>query len=181
MSNKNKVFIATSIDGFIADKNGGIDWLHSIPNPENNDMGYSEFMSQIDAMIMGRTTFETVCGFDIDWPYQIPVFVLSNSLSKVPSKYEGKIEIVSGSLRDILIQINDKGCHQIYIDGGRTIQSFLKEDLVDEITITKIPVLLGGGTPLFTNLPIELNFECTQTRIYLDKVVQNKFIRTRVN
>ena len=67
MKRKNSVFIATSLDGYIADKNGNIDWLHSIPNPENNDMGYGAFIQNIDAIIMGRTTFETVCNFDFNW------------------------------------------------------------------------------------------------------------------
>jgi len=179
MECKNKVFIATSLDGYIADKNGGIDWLHSIPNPENIDMGYGEFTSQIDALVMGRTTFETVCGFDMDWPYQKPVFVLSNSMTSIPNKYEGKAEIVKGTLQEILEQIHIKGYYSLYIDGGRTIQSFLKEDLIDEMTITIIPYLLGGGIPLFNELTERLDFECVNSEIYLAKVVQNQFVRKR--
>ena len=179
MEKKNKVFIATSLDGYIADKNGGIDWLHSIPNPNNNDMGYGEFFSQIDALVMGRTTFETVCGFDMDWPYQKPVFVLSNSLTNVPEEYEGKAEIVNGSLKEILNKIHKRGCNSLYIDGGKTIQSFLKEDLIDEMTITIIPYLLGGGIPLFSEYSDSLEFECVDSKIYLDKVVQNHFVRKR--
>ena len=179
MENKNKVFIATSLDGYIADKNGGIDWLHSIPNPENIDMGYGEFASQIDALVMGRTTFETICGFDIDWPYQKPVFVLSNSLTNIPEIYEDKAFLVKGTLKEILGQIHKKGYHSLYIDGGRTIQSFLKEDLIDEMTITIIPYLLGGGIPLFTELPDKLDFECVDSKLYLEKVAQNHFIRKR--
>lgn len=174
---KNKVFIATSLDGYIADKNGGIDWLHSIPNPDHIDMGYGEFMSQIDALVMGRTTFETVCGFDVDWPYTKPVLVLSNSLKSIPKAYEGKAKLVNGSLEEILQKAHDKGYHSLYIDGGRTIQGFLKEDLIDEMTITIIPCLLGGGIPLFSELPDSLEFECVETKIYLDKIVQNRFIR----
>ena len=145
MKKKNKVFIATSIDGYIADDNGGIDWLHAIPNPQGIDIGYSEFNSQIDALVIGRATFETVCGFNMNWPYQKPVFVLSNSISTVPEKYEGKAELVKGSLKDILDYIHKKKYFNLYIDGGKTIQSFLKEDLIDEITITIIPFLLGSG------------------------------------
>jgi dihydrofolate reductase len=74
----NIVFIATSIDGYIADKDGGLDWLHATPNPDNHDLGYADLMSRIDALVMGRKTFDTVCGFDCDWPYSKPVFVLSN-------------------------------------------------------------------------------------------------------
>jgi len=179
MEKKNKVFIATSLDGYIADKDGGIEWLHSIPNPEQIDMGYEEFTSQIDALVMGRTTFETVCGFDMDWPYSKPVFVLSNSLKKMPEKYEGKAALVKGTLSEILHKIHNKGYYRLYIDGGRTIQSFLNEDLIDEMTITIIPYLLGDGIPLFSNLTGRLAFECVNSKIYLDKVVQNRFVRSK--
>ena len=179
MEKNNKVFIATSLDGYIADKNGGIDWLHSIPNPDNIDMGYTEFISQIDALVMGRTTFETVCGFDIDWPYQKPVFVLSNSMTDIPKEYQDKAELVKGTLSEIIESIHEKACYKLYIDGGRTIQSFLKEDLIDEMTVTIIPYLLGEGIPLFTELPSRLEFECVDSKIYLDKVVQNHFVRRK--
>ncbi len=179
MEKKNKVFIATSLDGYIADKNGAIDWLHSIPNPDNIDMGYGQFDSLIDALVMGRTTFETVCGFDMDWPYQKPVFVLSNNMTSIPEEYQDKAFLVKGTLKEIIGSIHEKGFYILYIDGGRTIQSFLKEDLIDEITITIIPHLLGGGIPLFTNLPEKLKFECVDTKIYLGEVVQNHFVRKR--
>lgn len=179
MEKKNKVFIATSLDGFIADKNGGLDWLHAIPNPDMIDMGYGAFTSTIDAMVMGRTTFETVCGFDMDWPYQKPVFVLSTTMTSIPEKFKGKAHLVKGSLTEILKQIHEQGYYQLYIDGGSTIRGFLKEDLIDEMTITTIPTLLGGGSPLFSDLPSELEFECTDTKIFLDKVVQNHFKRIK--
>ena len=89
MKSKNRVFIATSLDGFIADQNGAIDWLHSIPNPEQIDMGYTDFIGGVDAIVMGRNTFEVVCGFDIDWPYEVPVFVLSRTLNTRPRLYAG--------------------------------------------------------------------------------------------
>ena len=179
MEKKNKVFIATSIDGYIADNNGGIDWLHEIPNPQGIDMGYSEFNSQIDALVIGRATFGTVCGFDMDWPYQKPVFVLSNSMATIPKKYEGKAELVKGSLKNILEYIHKKEYYHLYIDGGKTIQSFLKEDLIDEITITVIPFLLGSGIPLFADLPKRLEFECVDSKVFLGKIVQNHFKRTK--
>ncbi|MFC2094069.1 dihydrofolate reductase family protein [Bacteroidota bacterium] len=179
MEKKNKVFIATSLDGYIAKKNGGIDWLHSIPNPDNIDMGYGEFTSKIDALVMGRTTFETVCGFDMDWPYKKPVFVLSNSLKNIHKEYKDKAELVNGTLKEILDKIHNKGYYRLYIDGGKTIQSFLKEDLIDEMTITIIPYLLGGGISLFTELPGSLEFECVDSKIFLEKVVQNHFVRRR--
>ena len=137
---KNSLFIATSLDGYIADKNGGIDWLNTVPNPDLEDMGYSNFIRRIDALVMGRTTFETVCAFDIDWPYTKPVYVLSNTLIEIPENYQGKAFLKKGSLTDILHDIHQQGHHRLYIDGGATIQSFLKEDLIDEMILTTIPI-----------------------------------------
>lgn len=173
----NKVFIATSIDGYIADKNGNIDWLHSIPNPDGIDMGYSDFMSRIDALVMGRKTFETVYAFDIDWPYTKPVFVLSNTLNSIPEKYIGKAELINGDLLEILNILNSKGFRNLYIDGGSTIQSFLKANLIDEMIITTIPILLGGGTSLFGQLSSPINFRCIESKIFLESVVQNHFVK----
>ncbi|MDY2587778.1 dihydrofolate reductase family protein [Winogradskyella aquimaris] len=179
MSKKNSVFIATSLDGYIADKNGGIDWLHTIPNPEHDDLGYVEFNNEIDALVMGRTTFETVCCFDIDWPYDKPVFVLSNKLKGIPEAYKGKAFLVKGTLTEILDQINEKGFNRLYIDGGTTIRSFLKEDLIDEMVITTIPILLGGGASLFSELPNALQFELVGTKTYLNQITQNHYKRKK--
>lgn len=178
MNQKNKVFIATSLDGYIADRNGEIDWLLSLPNPDNDDMGYKEFISSVDALVMGRNTFEVVCGFD-EWYYQKHVFALSSSMTEIPEKFTDKASLVKGSLKDVLKEIHGKGFHNLYIDGGKTIQSFLKEDLIDEMIITLIPYLLGGGIPLFGDLPEIMKFECTDTKIFLNSVVQNRFVRKR--
>lgn len=175
---KNKVFIATSLDGYIADKNGQIDWLHSIPNPEGIDMGYTEFMNSIDALVMGKTTFETILGFDIQWPYEKPVFVLSHTLKSIPNNLANKVEIVSGELSNILQSLKNKGINTLYIDGGKTIQSFLKEDLIDEIIITTIPILLGGGTSLFGECN-PLNFKCVNVNHFLGSVSQSHYLRER--
>ena len=180
MKGKNKVFIATSLDGYIADEEGGIDWLHSVPNPHNIDMGYHAFIAQIDALVMGRNTFETICSFDIDWPYKKPVFVLSNHLNQIPTKFQEKAHLVKGdSLAAIIDNIQNKGFYNLYIDGGKTIQSFLKEDLIDEMIITIIPYLLGSGIRLFGDLSGRLDFECISSTLYLGKVVQNYFVRAR--
>lgn len=175
----NTAFIATSLDGYIADKDGGIDWLHAIPNPNHDDMGYNELISRVDALVMGRTTFETVCGFDIDWPYTIPVYVLSRSLETIPVEYAEHAMLVKGTLSEVLKQIHAEGYQQLYIDGGATIQSFLKEDLIDELIITTIPVLLGGGSSLFGDLDQTLGFHHVESRRYLDTIVQNYYRRKR--
>jgi dihydrofolate reductase len=176
---KNSVFIATSIDGYIADVNGGIDWLDTIPEINDIDSGYEAFTSQIDALVMGRVTYETVLGFDIDWPYKKPVFVLSNTITSISDELRGKVHIVKGSLNEILEQIHQQGYHRLYIDGGRLIQSFLKEDLIDEMVITIIPVLLGGGYSLFGEQSQMLTFKCIVSKHYLNSIVQNHFVRSR--
>lgn len=175
----NKVFIAASIDGYIADKDGKIDWLHAIPNPDHNDMGYNQFISTVDAIVMGRITFETVMGFDMDWPYEIPVFVLSRTLKSVPESLTDKVHLVQGTLDEIAQTIYEQGYSDLYIDGGTTIQGFLKEDLIDQLIITTIPVLLGGGSPLFGSLDQQLAFEHIKATRYLDCTVQNEYRRKR--
>jgi len=165
----NIVYIATSLDGYIADKNGGIDWLTDIPNPANSDYGYSEFINRIDGIIMGRNTFEKVLSFG-DWPYTKKVFILSNSIKKVPDNIGTKAKIISGPLTSILEKLKSESYNNLYIDGGKVIQSFLKEGLIDEIIITRIPILLGDGIPLFGKLINPIRFAEVKTEIL------NKFL-----
>lgn len=175
----NTVFIAQSLDGYIADKEGKIDYLQAIPNPENDDMGYAELIARTDAIVMGRNTYETVLAFDIPWPYAKPVFVLSKTLKKIPKSLNDKVEIVKGDLPKIIEDLKAKGYKNLYIDGGKTIQSFLKEDLIDEMIITTIPVLLGSGVPLFRDLPQQMMFGQSTSKVYLNAIVQSTFKRTR--
>ena len=176
---KNIVFIARSLDGYIAGKNGELDWLHSLPNPENNDMGYNDLMEEIDAIVMGRTTFETVCGFGGEWPYSKHVFVLSNTLKEIPEGLNEKVSLTKGSPQGILNEIYKKGYFTLYIDGGRTIQNFLKEDLIDELRITTIPILLGGGFSLFGDLPKPMEVEHMESKVFLNQIVQDCYRRKR--
>jgi dihydrofolate reductase len=180
MEKKNSVYIATSLDGYIADKDGGIAWLDSIAIPENEDMGYMAFMNRIDALVMGRATFETVMGFDVDWPYKKPVFVLSNSLTEIPESLEGKAYLLKGTMAEIIGQIHKKGYSRLYIDGGVTIQHFLQEGLIDEMIITIFPVLLGGGARLFAELPQAMEFELVGSKVYADQLVQQHFKRKKI-
>ncbi|WP_133405640.1 dihydrofolate reductase family protein [Parashewanella tropica] len=175
----NIVFIATSLDGYIADKNNQVDWLHAIPNPDNLDMGFNEHMQRIDALIMGRKTMELVISFDCDWPYTKPVFVLSNTLEQVPEGYEDKIQLISGELPELINQLRRRGFNDLYIDGGITIQHFLKQDLIDEMLITTIPIVLGSGIPLFGELPQPLEFRCKVSTRFDNGISQSHFVRHR--
>lgn len=175
----NLVFIATSLDGYISDRNDGLDWLQSVPNPDNLDLGWGDFINRIDAIVMGRKTFEKVCGFDCPWPYPKPVFVLSNSLSSLREEYDGKADLINGSLSDVLTTIDGRGYRDLYIDGGVTVQNFLREDLIDEMIITVLPILLGGGSPLFGELPGPMDFEHIKTEVMLNAMVQSHYRRRR--
>ncbi|WP_413160019.1 dihydrofolate reductase family protein [Capilliphycus salinus ALCB114379] len=172
------VYIATSLDGFIATKDGGLDWLFDIPNPEGSDYGFTEFISGMDALVMGRNTFEKILTFE-EWPYPKPVFVLSNHLKNIPSSVEGKAEIIRGNLKELVAQLQEQGYHNLYIDGGGVIQSFLEEDLIDEMIITRVPILLGEGFPLFGKLSQSLKFRHLKTQIYNNTLVQSFYRRER--
>lgn len=175
----NIVYIATSLDGYIADRNGSLEFLETVPNPDSLDLGIAEFFGRVDALVMGRVTYETVFGFGIEWPYPMPVFVMSTTLTGVPEELAGKVEIVNGELADIVAKLNERGFNDLYIDGGKLIQSFLRADMIDELIVTKIPVLLGGGTPLFADLPAHQEYEHVGTEVYLDALVQSHYKRKR--
>lgn len=171
----NKVFIATSLDGYIAKKDGGLDWL---PSPDSvKDSGFEEFMKTIDALIMGRNTFETVLSFEGEWFYTKPVFVVSSSLKSIPEYLVGKVEIIDASPKEILTTLNQKGYKNLYIDGAKTIQNFLQEDLIDEMVITTIPVLLGDGISLFGKLDQMIKFECIESKIIGSSLTQSHYIK----
>ena len=170
----NIVYIATSLDGFIAREDGSVDWLMEIPNPDNNDFGFGEFMESIDAIVMGKNSFEMVVSFG-EWPYSKPVFVLSNSLHKIPDNLIGKAEILNGNPISIIKKLNSREFFNLYIDGGKVIQEFLELGLIDEMTITKIPILLGSGIPLFTKASGEQKFEHVKTEVFQNSLVKSHY------
>ena len=174
----NYVYIATSLDGFIATSDGSIDWLDEIPNPSHSDYGYAEFMKGIDAIVMGRNTFEKVLSFG-DWVYDKPVFILSNTLTELPQDILDKATIVRVEINKLIEQLNFQGYKNLYIDGGQIVQIFLKEDLIDEMIITTIPIILGDGFPLFGKLNKKLNFKHHKTEIYHQNLVKSHYLRDR--
>ncbi len=175
----NIVYIAASIDGFIAKIDGNIDWLMETPNPDENDFGFKNFMNSIDAIVMGRVTFEQVLTFG-KWPYNKPVFVLSNTLHNVPQALSGKVNIISGSPSAIVKKLHSLNYYNLYIDGGKTVQEFLKEELIDELVITRIPILLGDGIHLFSKLNKEQKFEHIETKIFNNALVKSKYIKIKI-
>ncbi|MFW9965960.1 MAG: dihydrofolate reductase family protein [Candidatus Thorarchaeota archaeon] len=174
----NHVYIATSLDGFIATIDGGLDWLDEIPNPQKSDFGYAEFMSGIDAIVMGRKTFEKVLTFDV-WPYDKPVYVPSRSKVDVPTELETKVKAVTGNPKELVNQLKELGHQNLYIDGGITIQGFLEEDLIDEMIITRVPILLGNGIPLFGKLTKRLYFSHERTEFPTEMLAKSYYKRVR--
>lgn len=174
----NFVYIASSLDGYIASEDGGVEWLDSVPNPNNDDLGFAEFMAQVDALLMGRNTFEKVLSFGV-WPYDKPVFVISSTLQSVPDSYQEKVEIVRGELGEALEHLQSKGFHDVYVDGGKLIQSMLREDRVDSLTVTRLPVLLGKGIPLFCEFEPSLQWQHVKTEVLLDQLVKSTYLRDR--
>jgi len=174
---KTIVYIGTSLDGFIARKNGDIDWLVSFANGEAIH-AYEEFMSRIDAIVIGRGTFEKVLGFP-SWPYEKKVFLLSSSIKQVPDSVKEKVTILSMKPEALLSYLSGKGFSNIYVDGGKVIQGFLKEDLIDELIISTAPVLIGSGIPLFGYLNIDLPFTHIRTSAYSNGLVRSYYERKR--
>lgn len=175
-----RVFVAVSVDGFIARQDGAIDWL---PQPDGSaeDYGYQEFLNASDVLLMGRRTFETVLGFG-EWPYgSLPVVVASSCLSRegFPSWVPGTVDVSSRPLVDLLEDLERRGFQSIYVDGGMLIQSLLRLGAVRELVLTRIPVLLGTGRPLFGPVDGDVGLEHQQTRSWANGLVQSRYRLSR--
>jgi dihydrofolate reductase len=168
------IYVALSLDGYIAREDGSIDWLMDIPNPEKSDYGFSDFIESIDAILMGRNTFDKVQSFGV-WPYNKPVFVLSNTLTEVPPLLKEKVQILKGEEESILELLSNKGYKNLYVDGGKTIQGYLESELVDEMILSKIPIILGSGIPLFRSLENEQKFEHVKTEVYNNGIIKSHY------
>jgi dihydrofolate reductase len=167
------VFIATSLDGFIAREDGGLDWL---PIGGGEPYGYDEFIATVDAIVMGRKTFEIVLGFD-PWPYKPkPVIVLSSRPETLRAPKGVACEFMGGSPQEIVDRLAKRGLKHLYIDGGVTIQRFLTAGLIQRMIITRIPVLLGSGVPLFGPLPHDVRLRHVATHAFSSGPVQSEYI-----
>jgi dihydrofolate reductase len=170
---KASVFIATSLDGFIARQDGALDWL---PADGGEPHGYDEFIATVDAIVIGRKTFETVLGFDT-WPYgKKQIVVLSTTLSALTVPDGAVCEVMAGSPQEIVTRLTRRGLQHLYIDGGVTIQGFLEAGLIQRVIITRIPVLLGSGIPLFGPLSHDIRFQHVATRSYPSGMVQSEYL-----
>ena len=169
------VFIGASVDGFIARRNGDLDFL---PADGGEPHGYDEFIGSVDALVIGRKTFETVLGFPGDWAYgDRRVVVLSGSpidFSQARAR-GGNVEQMGGSPSEIVAKLEARGIRHIYVDGGITMQRFLREGLIQRLIITRVPVLIGDGIPLFGSLPKDVRLRHISTNHYASGLVQTEY------
>lgn len=166
MTIKCSVFVAISLDGFIAREDGSIDWLMKANElaPEGEDGGYRDFIADVDTLIMGRHSFDMVKTFD-PWPYTLPVIVLSQQKLDIPDVLKDKVSNSSESPLELRNRLSHKGMSHLYIDGGITVQRFLNAKCIDELIITIIPILLGKGRRLFGDLTQDIHLQLTNSRV----------------
>lgn len=168
------VFVGVSVDGFIARVNGELDFLDAGGDEPH---GYEEFIATVDTIVMGRRTFEVVLGFGV-WPYGVmPVVVLSNrelDLSLAISR-GGRLERMAGAPADIVAALSARGARHAYLDGGTTIQGFLRAGLVGRLIITRVPVLVGSGISLFGTLTKDVPLRHVSTKAYPGGLVQTEY------
>ncbi|MEO7496872.1 MAG: dihydrofolate reductase family protein [Massilia sp.] len=169
------VFIATSLDGFIARQDGDIEWLLRRDDPSENH-GYNDFIADKDLILMGRGSYEKVATFS-SWPYSLPVLVLSTQLaaSPVPDALAGKVRFSSATPKEALALLAAENVRRIYLDGGQLVQSFLREGLVSDMVITTVPVLLGAGRPLFGALSNDIDLQLVSSRSFSSGLVQSRY------
>lgn len=172
------VYIATSLDGFIARQDGSIDWLMdaNATVPPGEDCGYAAFMSTVDVLVMGRNTYEQVAGFE-PWPYEGKRVVVLTSREIDFRQGPGiRLEASKESPQELLERLSAEGCEHAYVDGGKVIRSFLARGLIDRLTITTIPVLIGDGRPLFGSLPNDRKLKLVHSKAYDFGFIQTTYL-----
>lgn len=168
---KASVFVGTSLDGFIARSDGALDFL---PEGGGEPHGYDEFMATVDAMVIGRKTYETVLAF-ATWPYGDKfVFVLS-TLPLAPAPTGARVERLSGPPTEVHTQLAARGLQHVYVDGGITIQGFLRAGLIQRLIVTRVPVLIGDGISLFGAVARDIPLKHIATRQYASGLVQSEY------
>jgi dihydrofolate reductase len=169
------VFIATSLDGYIARPDGDIRWLLERDDPRE-DHGYTAFIADKDAIVMGRGSYDMVATFDT-WPYDRPVIVLSRQLADapVPDRLRGKVRFVDLTPAEAIRALEREGARRVYVDGGRVVQAFLRAGLIADMVVTTVPVLIGAGRPLFGELPRDRDLVLVDSRSFPSGLVQSTY------
>ncbi|MBN7787092.1 dihydrofolate reductase [Ponticoccus gilvus] len=169
------VFVACSLDGFIARSDHGLDWL-SHPGTEDEEHGYEDFLAGIDGIVMGSASYRKVRSFP-EWPYDKPVVVLSESLrpEDIPEELHDRLRLSRARPVRLMETLEAEGWRNVYVDGGAVIQSFLRAGLISEMTITHVPVLIGSGRRLFGALEEDIPFDLMETRSFRSGLVSTRY------
>lgn len=173
------VFIATSLDGFIARRDGGLDWLDKYAG-DAGDHGYTAFMAKMDGLVMGRATFEKVLTFGA-WPFDKPVVVMSRTLAEgdLGGDLAGKARVTAAAPEEVVATLSAEGWRRIYVDGGQVIRAFLRQGLIAELVLTRVPVILGGGIALFGDTAPEVPVRHIATTAFPSGLVQSTYAVVR--
>jgi dihydrofolate reductase len=172
------VFLGMSVDGFIARLDGDIGWLTggdtSGGPPDDGaggDFGFGEFVSGIDALLMGRATYDVIAPF-AEWPYQgKPVHVLSTTLDEG----DQRVAAVHRSFDDAVAALSEAGYRRVYVDGGRTVHTALRAGLIADLTLSRVPVLIGTGHTPFGELAADIALEHVRTQTFPGGMVQSTY------
>jgi dihydrofolate reductase len=165
------VFVGVSVDGFMARSNGAVDFLPDNPEPH----GEREFFASVDAVVIGRKTYEWVVSYG-EWPYgKMRIVVLSTEELDFSPFPKARVEQMSGEPAGIVAKLSASGASHLYIDGGVTIQRFLRAGLIDRLIVTRVPVLIGQGIPLFGSLPHDILLRHVRTQHYPSGLVQSEY------
>ncbi len=169
------VFISTSLDGFVAGPSGELDWLMK-QETEGEDHGYDAFMDTVDGLVMGRGSFQTVLTF-AEWSYAKPVVVMSRTLTQkdIPEAISDKVELTTLEPPQVMKMLDERGWRRVYVDGGKVVQSFIRAGLISDMILTRVPVLIGEGIPLFGPLDREIDFEHLDTRSFPSGLVTSRY------
>jgi dihydrofolate reductase len=168
---KLSVFVGTSLDGFIARKNGDYDFL---PVDGGEPHGYDEFIASVDTVVMGRNTLEVVLKLP-SWPYGDKRVVVLSHRPLDLSRIAGRVEQMSGDPEQIVRELAATGAQHVYVDGGVTVQEFLRAGQIHRVTITRVPVLIGEGIPLFGSAPRDIKLRHVGTRQYKSGLVTSDY------
>ncbi len=171
---KATVYCAISLDGFIARSDGDVSWLGD-PSEDGDDGGFSALMERIDYLVMGRNTFEQVLTFG-EWPYSKPVVVLTSRELNLPESLSDKVETMSGTPTEVVASLAGRGAKHLYVDGGKTVQEFLRAGLIQNIIVTTVPVLIGVGIPLFGKLDDDIRLQHIETSTLPHGLVQSEYL-----
>ena len=169
-------YLGMSLDGFIAGPNDELDWLEQVDKLEGEDFGYAEFMGSVDALIMGRRTFETIANLGVGWPYPLPVIVMSSSVTELPAEF-AQCEVSANTPAAMISEAESRGWSKLYIDGGQLVASFLNEGLLDELIVSVLPVALGSGISLFAGLDGSQWLNHQSTRTFDNGMVQLRYTK----